>query len=517
MKKIIFKMAMTAIALMAFILSGMSFSFASAAIKPVVKTVLPQPVISHIGTSYLKGERPYINISSTGYTKNVQYKLFLTNNKTKKNIDVIKAYTVNYNPKTSVGVTLPLLDSGDYTLTLYVRRSGTKASYDKYTYKKFSIVNNLVINNTDTVYGKINVNKTVYGDVYANADNITLNGLIVKGTIFINPGKNGTTNLNNVQASKIEVQSGGENSIHLNSVKAESLNINSQSKTRVEINGSTNIVNTQVQSDAILDSSSGIFGNITVNNIKGEESKVELRGEFINPIVIKTKALLTTNQSAKISKVQIETDNKDDIISLNGVFDNVEINKEAYVKIAAMVNNINVNTTAVIEKAEGTEIKNIKDNGNKVEVKEPSNNNQTTDPNNGQGTNPPATETGDTTSPKITYAGVVLKDKSVSMTKVDENTYSIDLSGESNSQVFLRIAVSASRDCQLTTSYTPAINLTGGTTRNISVKELIGYDNPPEGVSFSTIRSYMGGSMNLSVTLETPNGITSTVNLQIKL
>lgn len=496
--------------LLIFIFAGMDTTFAK-----TMKVVLPQPVISHIGTSYLKGERPYINITATGYTKSVQYRVLLINDKTKKKTEILKAYSKNYSSKTLVGVTLPALDSGNYTLTLYVRRSGTKVNYDKYTYKKFSVVNDLIISKANTTYGKVNVNKTVYGNVFINADNVSLNGVISKGTIYINPGKNGTTNLNNVQAAAIEVKSGGENSIHLNDVKTGNLNINTQSKTRVEINGSTNITNTEVQSDAILDASSGIFGNVIVNNTKDEESKIELRGEFKYPIIVRSKASLTTAQDAKVSKVQVETLKNDDNVTLNGVYDNVVINNEANIKLDALVSIMDINAKAIIEKTKAADIKTINKNNKDAEIKESGDNNGNESGSNSGNEVPPVTTPGnppvvtppeEDSAPEVNFAGVVVSsDPShpIEMTKTGSNTYSIDLSKQDNSTSIISIVIEASKDCVLMPPY-PAqhgVSISGGTRNTIKISDFGIPDGGTPGVSLSTIRITKHGSVDLPVEL----------------
>lgn len=176
-------------------------------------------------------------------------------------------------------------------------------------------------------------NTEINGDLYILADNVKVDKCQSKGTIVINPGKEGTTYLSEVEAKRIDIHSGGEHSIHLYNVSAENLDISSSNKVRVESTGKTLIENTDVNSSTIIDSQSGSFGAIKVSlKETDKESPIELRGKFKDPVLIKTSAKIISN-NAEIEKLKIETDNKEDKVQLSGNFKEVEINKEGYVNV----------------------------------------------------------------------------------------------------------------------------------------------------------------------------------------
>ncbi|EGW37801.1 cell wall-binding repeat-containing protein [Desulfosporosinus sp. OT] len=122
--------------------------------------------------------------------------------------------------------------------------------------------------------------------VYVKGENITLKNLKVKGTVFVDPGDSGSATLEGVDAAKIVIRSGGNDSIHLNNTTADVLDIDSSSDVRVESAGTTAIANTEVRSSAILDVQDGSLGGVTILSTPGQSPLVELRGIFTQPVVI---------------------------------------------------------------------------------------------------------------------------------------------------------------------------------------------------------------------------------------
>lgn len=108
-------------------------------------------------------------------------------------------------------------------------------------------------------------NAIVEGNLYVLANKAVLNNIQVKGTVFIDPGRDGVVKLSKVTAKEIKVLSGGENSIYLNNVDSNNLTINSISKVRIETTGETKITNTAVKSYALFDTQEGTLGTITAD------------------------------------------------------------------------------------------------------------------------------------------------------------------------------------------------------------------------------------------------------------
>ncbi|MBC2722193.1 cell wall-binding repeat-containing protein [Desulfosporosinus sp.] len=136
--------------------------------------------------------------------------------------------------------------------------------------------------------------------VYVNGDNVTLSNLKVLGTVFLDPGDNGSATLNDVSASKIVILSGAKDSIHLKNTSAEVLTVDSNSETRIESNGTTAIGNTVARSFAVLDVKSGSLGEVTILSTPGQSPIVELRGAFTQPVVLHNQAQVHLTASAVI-------------------------------------------------------------------------------------------------------------------------------------------------------------------------------------------------------------------------
>lgn len=122
--------------------------------------------------------------------------------------------------------------------------------------------------------------------VYVHGDNVTLSNLKVKGTVFVDPGDSGSATLDGVEAAKIVILSGGQDSIHLQNTTADVLDLESSSAVRVVSTGTTAITSTEVRSPAILDVQEGSLGGVTIMSAPGQSPLVELRGTFTQPVVI---------------------------------------------------------------------------------------------------------------------------------------------------------------------------------------------------------------------------------------
>jgi len=169
--------------------------------------------------------------------------------------------------------------------------------------------------------------------VYVKGDNVTLSNLNVLGTVFLDPGDNGSATLNDVSAGKIVILSGAKDSIHLNNTASEVLTVDSNSEVRVESTGTTTIGNTVARSFAVLDVKSGSLGEVAIITIPGQSPIVELRGIFTQPVVLNHgsqvrlsatavvkdlitngKASLIVDQGAKVTNY----DNRGNTVTITG-------------------------------------------------------------------------------------------------------------------------------------------------------------------------------------------------------
>lgn len=344
------------------LLSIPTFVSAQSSSKAAKKTVLaqsktvklPKIWVSGLESTYTFGQVPNFKAWSTGYNGTVQYKVLLIDQQSKKSLDLTKGYTKPYSYKTKLSYKLPKLSIGKYKAYVYVRRTGAKVSYDSYTIRNIVISNTISLNKNGQVFGSEKVS-TINNDIVVTGDNVTLNNLKINGNLIINPGEKGTTNLNNISVKNVQVLSGGQNSIHFNGVKiTEQLLVqteNVNNPVRIETTGNTEIANTQVKSDAILDSPKGSFGSVVIANNNQSTSNVELRGNFDKEITVQANACIKTASGAVVPTLVVAPENKDTKVVLDGSFGSVAINKETRVELtekAEVKDQLKVNTQATI-------------------------------------------------------------------------------------------------------------------------------------------------------------------------
>lgn len=170
-----------------------------------------------------------------------------------------------------------------------------------------SYTGNVQLTKESTIYGSSSEENVtiIEGDVSITADKITFQNAKINGTIIVDPGSDGTVDLNNVVATNIEVKSGGEHSIHFNGVNViESLTIDSTSFVRVESKGNTSIQKTTVNSGAILEALGGSMGDIEVSS-KIEGQTIELRGNFDKAVAVNGNATINITATSDASSTSV--------------------------------------------------------------------------------------------------------------------------------------------------------------------------------------------------------------------
>lgn len=177
--------------------------------------------------------------------------------------------------------------------------------------------------------------KTPYS-VYIQGEGATLENVEIGGTLYLDPGEKGTSNIKNVNAKKVVVLSGAQESNHADSLIAESLIIKSKNPNnnpRIEIKGKSSIQNTIIDTAAILDVKAGTFGNVQIEKSEASNSVVELRGSFDKPIIVTGDVRLKAAGNAKVSKVIIAPKENGKVI-LDGVYDSVEVVRNGKLEMA---------------------------------------------------------------------------------------------------------------------------------------------------------------------------------------
>lgn len=177
--------------------------------------------------------------------------------------------------------------------------------------------------------------KTPYS-VYIQGEGATLENVEIGGTLYLDPGEKGTSNIKNVNAKRVVVLSGAQESNHADSLIAESLIIKSKNPNnnpRIEIKGKSNMQNTIIDTAAILDVKAGTFGNVQIEKSEASNSVVELRGSFDKPIIVTGDVRLKAAGNAKVSKVIIAPKENGKVI-LDGVYDSVEVVRNGKLEMA---------------------------------------------------------------------------------------------------------------------------------------------------------------------------------------
>lgn len=176
--------------------------------------------------------------------------------------------------------------------------------------------------------------KTYEGD-YTIAPGVSLAGpengkAVFTGKLQLDPGSSGELTLRNVEAANLEVLSGASQSIRLKGVKVNvSLLINAAKQpnsVRVISEEGTAVAATQVQSNAIVESAAGSFGNILITGTTGR-TEIELRGSIDGTVTVASEASrLKLTSGSRVNKlnvtassVSVDSGGQIGEVALNGV------------------------------------------------------------------------------------------------------------------------------------------------------------------------------------------------------
>lgn len=165
------------------------------------------------------------------------------------------------------------------------------------------------------VFGEKTSTKNIDGDILVKADNVTLKNINLNGVLILDPGKNGTVNVEDCKFKQILVKSGDVNSIKLNSVKSNKLIVDSNNDVSVKLYKNTLIENTEVRTSAKLEAINGSFGKLKIvgNN---KEKNIELIGSFNDNVIVNSQANIKSNN--KINKIEINPFNLNSKVIIKG-------------------------------------------------------------------------------------------------------------------------------------------------------------------------------------------------------
>jgi len=345
------------------------------------KIVLPNPNIQGLSSYYVVGSIPQVYLYSTGYSGNVQYRVLLVDYQAKKTIDLTKGYTKSFKSSYKYRLTLPKVNEGRYSLTVYVKRAGQNVKYDKSLVKYFNVYYNKLSSNKDntTIGSKLSSNlQRIKGNVYilhnnvkyqnaivekdliVKGNNANLNNIKVLGNLILDPGVNGNVYVNKVEAKEIKILSGAKDSIHLNDVKAEVLTVDSKTEVRV-VTENAIIESTKIATPSIIQNQSSKLGEVEIN-LKDSTKPVEFRGIIEDKVVVKSDAYIKTTNDTKINNIEVAAIKEDSSIKLEGNFEKVEVSSKVIINIsenAKIEESLVLKEAAVVKTSENAVVNNV--------------------------------------------------------------------------------------------------------------------------------------------------------------
>jgi len=237
-------------------------------------------------------------------------------------------------------------------------------------------------------------NKTVTGNLLVDADGVTLQNVKVKGTLFIDPGKFGSTQLDVVEATRIVVLSGADhNSIHLRETKSPSLVVSSSSNVHVVAETGTILGSTLVQTNATVESQDGAnIGTLSVRPCLNGPINVQLQGTFSREVVLSGRVKLSVGIGATVANVQVTESDTPDLVQLVGLFPSVTIrDNSSFTLDWGRIDKLNTAGSGYIVVEKGTEIRNFKSSTGAMRFSGGGivNDNMTDEDKSGWGDNPP--------------------------------------------------------------------------------------------------------------------------------
>jgi len=200
--------------------------------------------------------------------------------------------------------------------------------------------------------------KTVNGNILINADGVTLKNVVVKGTIFVDPGKDGSATLDSVQADRIVVLSGAELSIYLKETTSDSLVVSSSSNVRVVAETGTTLGSTLVQSNANVESQNGAdIGALAAQSLGETPINIQLQGTFSNEVSLSGSIKLTAADGTIVPSLNVTGASAPDSIQLAGNFPSVSIIDNSSVTVlAGKIEKLETKGTSEIVVKSGAEI-----------------------------------------------------------------------------------------------------------------------------------------------------------------
>ncbi|HWQ42532.1 MAG TPA: cell wall-binding repeat-containing protein [Desulfosporosinus sp.] len=402
----------------------------------------------------------------------------------------------------------------------YATDSATEGSTD--AAKPLELTDNVQVTGDNVTLQNVKADYSVY----VKGNNITLHNLTVKGTVFVDPGENGTATLDGVTAANIVILSGASDSINLRNTTADSLTVDSSSDVHIDATGTTTIGYTVVRSYAIIDANGASVGNVFITSTPGQIPVVDLRGTFTQPVVVSGEVILKAAEGAVVPSVVINTENSDQKVTLEGNFKDVLVQSGGAVDLAAntVVETMETTVKCEITVASGSSIATL-DTGLTGTLVSGSGGIVNGEPMGTIPSSPTGSSGGggggggsSSSAPKIATFAI----NNQTLVRVNGESATIDLSSDSNKLMLSSIQISASpanSTLQLTGFTGQILNDTFTLPNTITASDLLGSAIKDGDVSLGSMRALFGSSVTLNGTLTGPgnSGRVSSVSLTLNL
>ncbi|MFD3155928.1 cell wall-binding repeat-containing protein [Haloimpatiens sp. FM7330] len=209
--------------------------------------------------------------------------------------------------------------------------------------------------------------ENLIGDIYIKGSNIDLDNIHTSGNIYINKIDGGRINLNKVQAKKIIMLSGDNQTLTFKDSKVDEVSLYGRK--------TSNLV---VEKSSIKELTMGASANIQAKNeeisvVKVEQSsiddrKVELKGKYPLVLVYDDCELIANN--GNVDKLKVYSNNMHDVVKLQGHYKNVEVMNECNLQVKeGKIDNLSADSDLNLEVDKNAEVGVLNANNNKVNTK----------------------------------------------------------------------------------------------------------------------------------------------------
>lgn len=212
--------------------------------------------------------------------------------------------------------------------------------------------------------------KTITGNLLVDADGVTVQNVKVKGTLFIDPGKHGSTQLDVVEATRIVILSGDDHrfysdddhSIHLRETRSPNIVVSSTSDVYVVAETGAFLPSVLIQSDATVEIQDG--SNVSILSTRSRLNipiNVQIEGTFSNQVVLRGPVRFFSGPGANVTRVSVTESSTPDLVYLFGLFPSVTVGDNSSFTLAlGRIQKLSTAGSGHIVVKKGTEIQDFK-------------------------------------------------------------------------------------------------------------------------------------------------------------